>query len=59
MIGYLVPHGWGMDALITLTKPGKGWARSWSRCAVLLGMAALPCWCISLVVFRKRMRTSN
>ncbi|MEU0477879.1 ABC transporter permease [Streptosporangium sp. NPDC006013] len=58
MIGYLVPHGWGMDALITLTKPGKGLGSVLVEVAVLLGMAVLLLG-ISLVVFRKRMRTSN
>jgi ABC-2 type transport system permease protein len=58
MIGYLVPHGWGMDALITLTKPGKGLGSVLTEVAVLLGMAALLL-SVSLVVFRRRMRTSN
>src|SRR5690606_20856365 len=40
-IGYLFPHAWGMDALLTLTQPGAGIADVWTEVAVIGGMAVV------------------
>lgn len=52
-IGYLFPHSWGMDALLTLSEPGTGIADVWTEVLVLGGMAVVVLG-LALVVFRKR-----
>lgn len=52
-IGYLFPHAWGMDALLTLTQPGAGIADVWTEVAVIGGMAVVVLG-VALAVFRRR-----
>ncbi|MGW5050521.1 ABC transporter permease [Actinokineospora sp. NPDC004072] len=52
-IGYLFPHSWAMDALLTLTRPGHGLGSVWTEVAVLAGMAAIALG-TALIVFRGR-----
>ncbi|WP_405145050.1 ABC transporter permease [Sphaerisporangium sp. NBC_01403] len=55
-IGHFFPHAWGMDALLTLSKPGTGIGSVLLQVAVLAGMAALLLG-LSLVLFGRRTRT--
>ncbi|AUS79755.1 ABC transporter permease [Actinoalloteichus sp. AHMU CJ021] len=55
-IGYLFPHAWAMDGLLTLARPGQGAGEVLVETAVLLGMAAVLL-VVSLVVFRRRAMT--
>ncbi|MEU8265851.1 ABC transporter permease [Sphaerisporangium sp. NPDC049002] len=55
-IGHFFPHAWGMDALLTLSKPGTGIGAVLLPVAVLAGMAALLLG-LSLVLFGRRTRT--
>ena len=52
-IGYIFPHSWGMDALLTLSEPGTGIADVWSEVLVIGGMAVVVLG-LALVVFRRR-----
>ncbi|GAA1007833.1 putative ABC transporter (ATP-binding protein) [Acrocarpospora pleiomorpha] len=55
-IGRLFPHAWGMDALLTLSRPGTGLGDVLLDVAVLALMAAALL-SLSLVLFSRRTRT--
>ncbi|TXK39220.1 ABC transporter permease [Nonomuraea sp. C10] len=56
-IGHAFPHAWGMDALLTLTRPGTGLGAVLTEVAVLAGMAVLLLGG-SLVLFDRRTRVT-
>nr|WP_221473319.1 ABC transporter permease [Planomonospora venezuelensis] len=56
-IGHLFPHAWGMDALLTLARPGTGLTAVLPQLAVLAGMAALLLGA-ALALFRRRALTT-
>ncbi|MBG0813153.1 ABC transporter permease [Planomonospora sp. ID82291] len=55
-VGRLFPHAWGMDALLTLARPGTGLTAVLPQLAVLAGMAALLLGA-ALALFRRRALT--
>ncbi|WP_062355031.1 ABC transporter permease [Herbidospora yilanensis] len=55
-IGHLFPHAWGMDALLTLSRPGTGLGDVLLEVAVL-GLMAAVLLSLSLVLFSRRTRT--
>nr|WP_062330462.1 ABC transporter permease [Herbidospora sakaeratensis] len=55
-IGHLFPHAWGMDALLTLSRPGTGLGDVLPEVAVL-GLMAAVLLSLSLVLFSRRTRT--
>ncbi|ASO18762.1 ABC-2 type transport system permease protein [Actinoalloteichus hoggarensis] len=52
-VGYVFPHAWAMDALLTLTTPGTGVGQVVLELGVLLGMA-VAMMVVAIVVFRRR-----
>ncbi|WP_277209540.1 ABC transporter permease [Isoptericola croceus] len=52
-IGYVSPHTWAMDALLTLADPGTGITSILPELAVLAGMAVLALG-VAVVAFRRR-----
>ncbi|MFI9008212.1 ABC transporter permease [Actinosynnema sp. NPDC053489] len=52
-IGYLFPHSWAMDALLTLSRPAAGLGSVLVEVAVLAGMAVVALGA-ALLVFRRR-----
>ncbi|MCK2216231.1 ABC transporter permease [Actinomadura sp. ATCC 31491] len=56
-LGHLFPHAWGMDALLTLARPGTGLTAILPQLAVLAGMAVLLLGG-ALALFRRRALTA-
>ncbi|WP_367129181.1 ABC transporter permease [Saccharothrix sp. HUAS TT1] len=56
-IGYLFPHSWAMDALLTLSRPSAGLGSVLVEVAVLAGMAVVALG-VALVVFQRRALTT-